>query len=95
MEYSVLGNTEIKVSRLCFGALTIGPLQKKLPLEEGVEVLKYAIEHGINFVDTADLYDTYPYIKEVIKEYPDLVVGTKSYAYDENCQRNSRTALEE
>ena len=42
MKYSVLGNTGIEVSRLCFGALTIGPF-KHLPLNEGIEVLEYAM----------------------------------------------------
>ena len=63
MEYSVLGNTGIEVSKLCFGALTIGPLQKHLSLSKGIDILEYAIDCGINFIDTADLYDTYSYIK--------------------------------
>lgn len=82
MEYHSLGNTGISVSRICFGALTIGPLQRNLSLKEGSHVLNYAIDCGINFVDTADLYETYPYIKEAIKRKPDLIVSTKSYAYD-------------
>ncbi|MDD2504299.1 MAG: aldo/keto reductase [Clostridia bacterium] len=67
---------------MCFGALTIGPLQRNLSLKEGSRVLNHAIDCGINFVDTADLYETYPYIKEAIKSKPDLIVSTKSYAYD-------------
>lgn len=82
MQYVNLGNTGVMVSRLCFGSLTIGPLQKNLPLAEGVKVMEKAAEQGVNFVDTADLYGTYPYIKEIIKSYPDLVISSKSYAYD-------------
>lgn len=82
MLYNELGSTGIKVSQLCFGALTIGPLQKNLPLMEGAEIIKRAAELGVNFIDTADIYDTYPYIKEALKEYPDMVVSSKSYAYD-------------
>lgn len=82
MQYVSLGNTGVVVSKLCFGSLTIGPLQKNLPLAEGVKILQKAVEEGVNFVDTADLYGTYPYIREVIKTYPDLVVASKSYAYD-------------
>jgi len=82
MQYVDLGNTGVRVSRLCFGTLTIGPLQKNLPLYAGVEILERAVELGVNFVDTADLYGTYPYIKEIIKTHPDLVVASKSYAYD-------------
>jgi Aldo/keto reductase family. len=44
--------------------------------------MERAVEQGVNFVDTADLYGTYPYIREIIKKYPDLVVSSKSYAYD-------------
>ena len=44
MEYRNLGRTGIRVSRLCFGLLTIGPLQANLPLAEGVDLLKYAVE---------------------------------------------------
>ena len=62
MEYRLLGQTGMKVSRLCFGALTIGPLQAKLPLGEGVAVIRAALAAGVNFIDTAQLYGTYPYI---------------------------------
>lgn len=82
MIYKNLGSTGIKVSQLCFGSLTIGPLQKNLPLMEGVKIIKKAAELGVNFIDTADLYETYPYIKEALKEYPEMVVASKSYAYD-------------
>ena len=89
MNYQPLGNTGISVSRICFGALTIGPLQRGLPLKEGVRVLNHAIDCGINFLDTADLYDTYPYIKEALRRKPDMVIATKSYAYDTNTARET------
>lgn len=82
MQYINLGNTGIMVSKLCFGSLTIGPLQKNLSLAEGVKIMERAVELGVNFVDTADLYGTYPYIREIIKNHPDFVVASKSYAYD-------------
>lgn len=82
MIYNTLGDTGIRVSQLCFGSLTMGPLQKNLPLEEGARIIKKAAELGVNFIDTADLYGTYPYIKEALKEYPDMVIASKSYAYD-------------
>ncbi|ABP67360.1 aldo/keto reductase [Caldicellulosiruptor saccharolyticus DSM 8903] len=83
MEYVKLGNTSLIVSKLCFGTLTIGPLQKNLPIEEGAELLAYGYQRGINFVDTAELYDTYKYIKrsiEISGKRP--AISTKSYAYD-------------
>jgi aryl-alcohol dehydrogenase-like predicted oxidoreductase len=89
MKYNSLGNTGIRVSQLCFGSLTIGPLQKSLPLDEGVGLIKRAAQKGVNFIDTADLYGTYPYIKEALKEYPDMVVSSKSYAYDTKTARET------
>jgi aryl-alcohol dehydrogenase-like predicted oxidoreductase len=82
MIYNELGHTGIYVSRICFGSLTLGPLQRNLPLDEGADLLEYAISKGINFVDTADLYGTYPYLKRALNRCRDLIIATKSYAYD-------------
>ncbi len=91
MEYRFLGNTKIKVSRLCFGGLTIGPLQANLPIETGAEVLVEAFQRGVNFIDTAELYETYPYIRRALEIYGkrDIVISTKSYAYDEETAKKS------
>jgi len=82
LEKRLLGRTGIEVSRLCFGALTIGPLQRNLPIEDGARLIRLAIENGVNFIDTAELYKTYPYIKRAIKGIPSdhVVIATKSYA---------------
>ncbi len=82
MKYSILGRTGLRVSRLCYGILTMGPLQANLPLADGVELLKYAVEQGVNFFDTAEIYDSYPYLRQLIRSCPerDLVITTKSYA---------------
>lgn len=82
MQYSLLGNSGLKVSRLCFGALTIGPLQANLQLNKGADVLRRALEHGVNFIDTAEYYRTYIYIKEAIKGlHSEVLIASKSYAY--------------
>lgn len=82
MEQVELGRTGLMVSRICFGALTIGPLQANLPVEAGAAVIRCALEHGINFIDTAELYGTYPYIKAALRGWPDpVVITSKSYAY--------------
>lgn len=62
-----LGNTDIYVSRAGFGVLPMGPSQLALPVEEGAQILRYAMDHGINFIDTAQYYRTYPYIREALK----------------------------
>src|SRR5659263_652186 len=66
MDYVELGNTGITVSRLCFGSLTIGPLQANLPIAEGAGVIAEALKLGVNFIDTAQYYRTYSYIKRAI-----------------------------
>ena len=82
MEYRVLGNTGISVSRLCFGSLTIGPLQANMSIKDGAGVIREAFDNGVNFIDTAELYKTYPYISEAIKDIrKDIVISTKCYAY--------------
>ena len=81
MEKNTLGNTGIEVTELCFGALPMGPLQKNLPEEESSEIVTYALESGITFVDTAQMYKTYLPIKTAIKKTGIRpVIATKSTA---------------
>ncbi|NLT96200.1 MAG: 4Fe-4S binding protein [Clostridia bacterium] len=90
MLYSNLGNTGIVVSRLCFGSLTISPLQANLSVEEGARLICYAFEQGINFIDTAELYDNYAYIKLAQKKInKDLIIATKSYGYTREMMERS------
>jgi len=61
MKYNLLGNTGILVSELCLGAMTFGgkgfwTTIGALPQEEVDQLVKKAIEHGINFIDTANVY---------------------------------------
>lgn len=82
MEYVKLGNTGIKVSRLCFGGLVIGPLQANLSIARGAEVIVKALDYGVNFIDTAELYGTYPHIREAIRRTGKKpVISAKSYAF--------------
>ena len=63
-----LGNTDIFVTEIGLGVLTIGNTQLDLPLHEGAEIVRYAYEKGINLFDTAQYYETYPYIREAFKD---------------------------
>jgi len=59
MEYTNLGPTGVKVSRICLGCMTYGRKswrQWVLEEEEGRSFIKQALELGINFFDTADMY---------------------------------------
>lgn len=61
MDYYLLGNTGLNVSALCFGALPMGPLQADLSTEEGGALILEALERGVNFIDTAELYNLFTY----------------------------------
>ncbi|MFO7636571.1 MAG: aldo/keto reductase [Clostridia bacterium] len=76
------GNTSLQVPSLCFGSLTIGPLQAGYSVEKGAKIICHAFEQGMNFIDTAELYGTYPHIQKAAEWFPgEFVVSTKSYAY--------------
>jgi len=90
VEYRILGNTGLKVSELCFGALTIGPLQANLSVEDGGRLIKQALDRGVNFINTAEQYQTYDYMKHALKGFRgDAVIATKSLAVDYNGMKRS------
>lgn len=84
MKKVLLGNTGIKVSRAGFGVLPMGPSQLALPVDEGAKIIQYALRNGINFLDTAQYYRTYPYIKRALEEehFEDIVICSKSLCDD-------------
>ena len=53
MKYNNLGNTDIKVSEICLGTMIFGEQNSEA---EGHEQMSYALDKGINFIDTAELY---------------------------------------
>lgn len=53
MKYTTLPNTKIKVSKICLGSMTWGNQNTE---SEGHDQLDYALDQGINFIDTAELY---------------------------------------
>src|SRR5437763_243795 len=57
MQYSVLGTTGVKVSRICLGTATFGVTPTA---QDADRVVGAAIDVGINFVDTADVYGNMP-----------------------------------
>lgn len=81
MKKAFLGRTDIQVTELCFGALPLGPLQAKIPEEVGGKLIYSALEQGINFIDTAEMYQTYSYIKPALDRFPgEVIIATKSHA---------------
>ena len=91
MQMTTLGRSGLRVSKLCFGTLTMSPLQRDMSPEAGARLLVYAYERGVRFLDTADLYGTYPHIRLALKDAPDYVISTKAYCYD---RETAQAALE-
>jgi aryl-alcohol dehydrogenase-like predicted oxidoreductase len=54
MEYRSLGRTGAMVSALCLGAMNFGGPTGE---EESAAIINYALEHGVNFIDTANVYN--------------------------------------
>ena len=57
MNYKKLGNTDLDVSTICLGTMTWGEQNSQ---KEGFEQMDYALDKGINFFDTAELYSVPP-----------------------------------
>lgn len=61
MKYAKLGSTDIEVSRICVGCMSYGQASEKfhqwtLDQEQTTAMVDYAVSHGINFFDTANVY---------------------------------------
>ena len=84
MKKKRLGNTDLEVSIAGFGVLPMGPSQLALPVEEGAEIIRHALRNGINFLDTAQYYRTYPYISKALEngEFEDVIICSKSLCQD-------------
>ncbi len=54
MQYRRLGSSNLKVSALCLGTMMFG---KQTALDDAASIVASAREHGINFMDTADVYN--------------------------------------
>ena len=71
MKYKKLSNTELEVSLLCLGTMTYGEQNNE---KEAHEQLDYSIAHGINFIDTAEMYAIPP--KEETQGKTEEIIGT-------------------
>ncbi len=86
MKYTTLPNTDIKVSKICLGTMTFGEQNTEV---DAHEQLNYAVNQGVNFIDTAELYSvpgrvetqglTEKYIGTWLKEQKreDFIIGSK------------------
>ena len=87
MNYKSLGNTDLKVSTICLGTMTWGEQNTE---QEGFEQMDFALDHGVNFWDTAELYsvppraETFGYTEKIIgnwfkktKKRSSVILATK------------------
>ncbi len=87
MEMRRLGRTDIRVSKICLGTMTWGQQNSE---REGHDQIDMAVEHGVNFLDTAEMYsvpareETYGRTEEIIGSWlkktgkrKDMVLATK------------------
>lgn len=88
MKYTKLGNSNLKVSRVCMGCMGFGDPKNgmhtwTLPENESLEIIKNGLDNGINFFDTAIGYQngtSEQYVGRAVREYvsrDDVVVATK------------------
>lgn len=88
MEYVKLGNTGLDVSRLCLGCMSFGVAERwvhpwVLDEDHSRPIIKKALEHGINFFDTANVYSdgtSEEIVGRALKDYAnrdEIVLATK------------------
>ena len=66
-----------------------------MSVEKGAKLIRATLERGINFIDTAEAYKTYPHIKKALEGYNDeVIIATKSSAeiYKKNGTKHKRCA---
>jgi aryl-alcohol dehydrogenase-like predicted oxidoreductase len=76
-----LGTTGMSINPLAFGTLPLGPLQANLSPAEGGALIRHALESGVTLLDTAELYGTYPHIREGLTGFTGKVfIASKTHA---------------
>jgi len=89
MDYIKLGNTGMKVSKICLGTMTYGKPSERWPWalneDESRPFIKKALELGINFFDTADMYsygDSEEIVGTALRDFAsrdEVVIATKVF----------------
>jgi 1-deoxyxylulose-5-phosphate synthase len=89
MDYMQLGNTGLEVSRICLGMMSYGDSNWRdwiLDYDQGKPMIQCAVDAGINFFDTANMYSlgvseevTGRYMREFFTNRSEYVVATKVY----------------
>jgi len=82
MQYSQLGATGLKVSRICLGTMSFGNSEEwMVEIDKARPIVRHALDLGVNFFDTANVYSngrSEEIVGELLKEHRDeVVIGTK------------------
>ena len=81
MNNVMLGATGLSINPLIFGTLPLGPLQASFSALEGGKLIRHALERGVNLVDTAELYQTYPHVRAALAGFRgEVFIATKTHA---------------
>jgi aryl-alcohol dehydrogenase-like predicted oxidoreductase len=70
MEYRQLGKSDIQVSEICLGSMTWGTQNTEA---EGHAQIEFALDHGVNFIDTAELYPVNPMTAETTGRTEEII----------------------
>ncbi|MFK8083516.1 MAG: aldo/keto reductase [Granulosicoccus sp.] len=70
MKMNPLGNTDTLISELCLGSMTWGTQNT---YEEAAEQIACAIDHGVNFIDTAEMYPTTPLTEATLGDTESII----------------------
>jgi len=101
MDKRILGKTAMPVTPVGMGTRAIGPLQLASSLVSGARLISYALEQGVNFIETCEDKITYGYVRRALEELgpslaqgsiPRPVVAGKSLARD---YEGTRRAIED
>lgn len=89
MEYTKISDTDIEISKICIGCMSFGVPGTMhdwtLDEEKSDEIVKYALDHGINFFDTANTYSqgtSEEFLGRILKKYTTrdkVVIASKVY----------------
>src|SRR2546428_6537296 len=82
MQYTQLGSTGLQISRICLGTMSFGNSEEwMVELEKAKPIVKRAVDLGINFFDTANIYSqgrSEEIVGELLKGHrDDIVLATK------------------
>ncbi|MHA2473425.1 MAG: aldo/keto reductase [Promethearchaeota archaeon] len=98
MEFTTLGRTGLKVSRMGIGAGGPSRLGQATgnSIEESIAIVKLGLNSGINFIDSAEVYQTERIVGQTIKDFKreDLILSTKKSTWGTITPADAKKSLE-